>query len=222
MALDKKVALVTGASRGIGRALCIRLVKHGYHVVALARTIGGLEDLADEVGNENITLIPQDLSQGQALEALGPMIFDKFGRLDVFIANAGDITALTPTAQSDPSVWGRIFAVNVLANVHLIRTLDPLLRNAPEGKAVFISSSVATEPRAYWGAYAASKAALASLVEGYAQEVSNTNLKVSLFNPGRVATKMRAVVYPGEDQSTLPTPEDAAHALVTEHLDIAA
>lgn len=211
---NKPVALVTGASRGIGRATCVALVNRGYHVLALARTVGGLESLADEVGDENITLIPQDLTKGQALEALGPMVFDKFGRLDVLIANAGDITALTPTAQSDPTVWQRIFAVNVIANVHLIRTLDPLLRAADKGRAIFVTSGVANDPRAYWGAYAASKAALESMVKSYAVEVEKTSLKVDLFNPGRVATKTRAVVYPGEDQTTLDTPEDAAKRLM--------
>lgn len=211
---DQKIALVTGASRGIGYATCKALVNKGYHVVALARTVGGLEDLADEVGDENITLIPQDLTKGQALEGLGPILFERFGRLDVFVGNAGDISVLTPTPQSDPVVWQRIFAVNVMANVHLIRTLDPLLRHAPDGRAVFITSNAATEPRAYWGAYAASKAALASMVEGYAQEVANTNLKVELYNPGRVATKMRQVVYPGEDQSTLKTADEAAQEIL--------
>jgi NAD(P)-dependent dehydrogenase (short-subunit alcohol dehydrogenase family) len=212
--MNKPVALVTGASRGIGRALCVRLVDAGYHVIGLARTVGALEELADEVGDENISLVPQDLAQGSALEALGPMIFDKFGRLDVFVANAGDITDLTPTAQSDPSVWQRIYAVNVMANVHLIRTLDPLLRKAENGKAIFVSSNVAGDPRAFWGAYASSKAALDSLVKCYAAEVKETSMDVMLFNPGRVATKTRAVVYPGEDQSQLDTPEDAAARLM--------
>ncbi|PCI00597.1 MAG: oxidoreductase [Alphaproteobacteria bacterium] len=214
MTHKKPVALVTGASRGIGRATCIELVNAGYHVLALARTVGALEELADEVGDENITLIPQDLTNGQALEGLGPMVFDKFGRLDVFIANAGDITSLTPTAQSDPSVWQRIFAVNVMANIHLIRTLDPLLRNAEKGKAIFVSSNVANDPRAYWGAYAASKAALESAVKCYASEVENTSMSVEIFNPGRAATKTRGVVYPGEDQSTLDTAEDVAKRLM--------
>lgn len=214
MGHSKKVALVTGASRGIGRATCVELVNAGYHVLALARTVGALEELADEVGDENITLIPQDLANGQALEGLGPMIFEKFGRLDVFVANAGDITNLTPTAQSDPSVWARIFAVNVMANVHLIRTLDPLLRKAEKGKAIFVSSNVANDPRAYWGAYASSKSALESMVNCYAQEVENTSLDVQIFNPGRVATKTRSVVYPGEDQSVLDTPEDVAKRLM--------
>lgn len=210
------VTLVTGASRGIGRAVCTLLAERGHHVVALARTVGALEELADQIESKSgsVTLIPQDLTDGKALEGLGPMLFDRFGRLDNFIANAGMLGILTPLAQTDPVTWTRVFAVNVTANLHLIRTLDPLLRAAPQGRAVFVTSSAATDPRAYWGAYAASKAALDNMVKTYAQEVENTGLKASLFNPGRVATKMRAEAYPGEDPQTLPAPGDIAPEII--------
>lgn len=210
---DAPLTLVTGASRGIGRALCVEMVSRGHHVIALARTVGALEELADEVGNDNITLIPQDLTDGQSLEALGPLLFEKFGKLDNFIGNAGMLGTLCPMAQTDPVQWQRVFAINVTANLHLIRTLDPLLRAAPKGKAVFITSNAATNPRAYWGAYAASKAALESMVRAYSQEVETAPLSISLFNPGRVATKMRAAAYPGEDPSTLDQPFNVARKI---------
>lgn len=212
--IDKPLTLVTGASRGIGRAVCLELADKEHHVIALARTIGALEDLADTIGDENITLIPQDLTEGAALERLGPMLFEKFGRLDNFIGNAGAINTLSPLAQCDPSEWQRIFAVNVTANVHLIRSLDPLLRAAPRGHALFMTSNVAHDARPYWGAYAASKAALESMILGYAKEVANTNLKVSLFNPGSVATSMWAKSHPGQDQSKLTQPDEIACDIV--------
>lgn len=212
--MNKPTTLVTGASRGIGRAVCIELAKQGHHIIALARTIGALEELADMVGDENITLIPQDLADGQALEALGPMLFKKFGRLDNLIANAGMLGTLSPLAQADPSQWDKIFAINVTANLHLIRTLDPLLRVAPQSNAIFVTSSVGANPRAYWGGYAASKAALDNMAEIYAQETADTNINVSIFNPGGTATKMRAAAFPGEDPATLPQPEDTAKRLI--------
>ena len=212
--MNKPVTLVTGASRGIGRALCVELVNAGHHVVALARTIGALEELADEVGDDNITLIPQDLMDGASLEKLGPLLFDKFGRLDNFIANAGMLGTLCPLSQCDPSSWDRVFKVNVMANVHLVRTLHPLLANADKAHAVFLTSSVAQNPRAYWGAYAASKAALENMARGYADEVENTNIKIDIFNPGGAATKMRAQAFPGENPATLPTAESVAKKII--------
>jgi NAD(P)-dependent dehydrogenase (short-subunit alcohol dehydrogenase family) len=211
-AMNKPVTLITGASRGIGRATCVALAKEGHHIIALARTIGALEELADEIGDENITLIPQDISDGQALEKLGPMLYDKFGKMDRFnfIANAGAINPLCPLAQSDPSEWSRIFNINVIANVHLLRTLDPILKAAKQTNVVFITSNVADNARAYWGAYGASKAAIENMAEGYAQETENTNISVHIYNPGSVATKMWASSHPGQDQSKLKQPKDAA------------
>ena len=211
--MNKPLTLVTGASRGIGRATAEELVNRGHHVIALARTIGALEELADKVGDENITLVPQDLTDGQALEGLGPALFDKFGRLDNFIGNAGAIQTLSPLHQADPSEWNRVFAVNVTANLHLIRTLHPLLNAAPQAKAIFVTSNVASDHRAYWGAYSASKAALEAMVNSYSQETANTNIAVKLFNPGSVATKMWAASHPGQDQSKLTQPAETAKVL---------
>lgn len=208
--MNKPVTLVTGASRGIGYALCVELVKSGHHVVALARTVGGLEALADEVGDDNVTLIPQDLTDGKVLEALGPMLFDKFGRLDNFIANAAMLGNLTPLSQCDPTEWNRVFAINVTANVHLIRTLHPLLNKSDNAHCVFLTSSVAQHPRAYWGAYAASKSALENMAHTYGQEVENTNINISIFDPGATATKMRAQAFPGENQEKLPSAQETA------------
>ena len=212
--MNKPVTLVTGASRGIGRATVVELANNGHHVIALARTIGALEELADEVGDENITLIPQDIADGNALEALGPKVFEKFGKLDNFIGNAGAINTLSPLHQADPSEWQRIFNVNVTANLHFIRTLHPLLVNANNGHAIFMTSNVANDHRAYWGAYAASKAALEAMVNGYAREVEKTALNVHLYNPGSVATKMWAASHPGADQSKLTQPVEVAKDLV--------
>ena len=212
--MNKPVSLVTGASRGIGFELCTELGNIGHHIIALARTVGGLEELADKIGDENVTLVPQDLADGKALEALGPMIFEKFGRLDNFIANAGLLGTLSPLAQCDPSEWERVFKINVTANVHLIRTLDPLLHASDNAHAIFVTSSVGANPHAYWGAYAASKAALDNMAEIYKQETADTNIKVSIFNPGGTATKMRASAFPGEDPDNLPTANETAKRLV--------
>ncbi len=211
--MNKPVTLVTGASRGIGRATCVELINKGHHVIAMARTIGALEELADAVGDDNITLIPQDITDGNALERLGPMIFDKFGRLDNFIANAGMISTLSPLHQCDPAEWNRVFQVNVTANVHLIRTLHPLLNKADKGNVIFVTSNVADTPRAYWGAYAASKAAVETMAKGYAQEVENTGINVHIYNPGSVATAMWQKSHPGQDQSLLKQPDEAAREI---------
>lgn len=208
--MNKPVTLVTGASRGIGRATAVELINRGHHVIALARTIGALEELADEVGDENITLVPQDVTDGNALEGLGPMLFDKFGRLDNFIGNAGAINTLSPLHQADPSQWERVFAVNVTANLRFVRTLHPLLVAAPKGRAIFMTSNVASDHRAYWGAYAASKAALEAMINSYSEEIANTDLSVHLFNPGSVATKMWAASHPGQDPAKLTQPAEVA------------
>ena len=213
--MTKPISLVTGASRGIGRSLCVDLVNRGHHVVALARTIGALEELADEVGDENITLIPQDLMDGMALEKLGPLLFDKFGRIDNVILNAGMLGTLCPLSQCDPAEWNRVFQINVTANVHLIRTLTPILSKMDQSNMVFVTSGVARQPRAYWGAYAASKAALESLAEIYNQEMEQTGLSIHVFNPGRTATKMQSAAFPGADPHTLNQPEDVARKIAT-------
>lgn len=208
--MNKPVTVITGASRGIGFHTAIELANRGHHIVAIARTVGGLEELADKIGDENITLIPQDLSDGAALERLGPLLFEKFGRIDNFIANAGLLGTLCPLSQCDPSEWNRVFQINVTANVHLIRTLDPVLRAADRANIVFLTSGVAKNPRAYWGAYAASKAALENMATIYQQETSETNIETHIFNPGRTYTKMQSKAFPGVHPDEVNKPEDVA------------
>jgi len=209
---SKRVALVTGASRGIGAAAALALAKNDIHVVALARTVGGLEALDDQIkaAGGTCTLLPYDLLKGDLIEGLGPLLFDKFGRLDILVGNAAMLGPLTPAAQYDPATWDRMFALNVTANLRLIRTCDPLLRAAPAGRAVFVTSGAVNGNKPFLSAYAASKAALENLVASYAAEIAHTNLKVNLLDPGRVRTAMRAEYKPGEDPMTLPAPEDMA------------
>jgi NAD(P)-dependent dehydrogenase (short-subunit alcohol dehydrogenase family) len=213
-----RVALVTRASRGIGAATALELAKSGVHVVALARTVGGLEELDDKIKAEGgtCTLMPYDLLKGDLIEGLGPVLFDKFGRLDILVGNAAMLGGLTPLAQTDPSVWERVFALNVTANLRLIRTCDPLLRKSEAGRAVFVTSGAAQSFKPFWGAYAASKAALETMVKVYAAEVAHTNLKVNLFDPGRIRTAMRAQAYPGEDPMTLPEAAEAGEKIAAQ------
>jgi len=214
--LSGKIALVTGASRGIGRATALELAKAGAHVVALARTVGGLEELDDEIQKTggSATLVPLDIKDFTALDRLGASLFDRFKKLDVLVGNAGQLGTLSPLGHIDPKTWDEVIAVNVTANFRLIRSLDPLLRVSDAGRAVFITSGVARNVRAYWGLYAASKAALDALVLAYAGELAKTNVKVNLFNPGPIRTRMRAKAMPGEDPMTLDTPEQAAEAIL--------
>ena len=218
-----RIALVTGASRGVGRAAALALAKSGAHVVALARTQGALEELDDEIrahkasGPEATTLVPMDLRDFAAIDRLGEALYRRWGRLDVFVGNAGVLGLLTPLHQLNPKTWDEVMAVNVTANWRLIRSLDPLLRRSAAGRVAFITSSVASqaELRAYWGPYAISKAALDALARTYAAETVNTsNIRVMLINPGRLRTRMRATAMPGEDPSTLRTPEDLAPKIV--------
>ncbi len=214
--LDGQVALVTGASRGIGRAVALELAKHGAHLVLVARTQGGLEELDDELRatGAGATLLPLDLRDGDKIDPLGPSLLQRFGRLDILVHNAGVLGKLSPVGHIVPKDFAECVAVNFAASYRLIRTCAPLLAAAPAGRAVFLSSTVAREPRAYWGAYAATKAAMENLVLCWAQEVDRTPLRVNLFNPGGTATRMRAQAFPGEDPATLPTPADVAPAVV--------
>jgi NAD(P)-dependent dehydrogenase (short-subunit alcohol dehydrogenase family) len=214
--MQNRVALVTGASRGIGAAAAVALAESGVHVVALARTVGALEALDDSIKavGGTCTLMPYDLLKGDLIEGLGPVLFDKFGRLDILVGNAAMLGGLTPVAQTDPATWERVFALNVTANMRLIRTCDPLLRASDAGRAVFVTSGAVQSCKAFWGAYAASKAALEAMVKVYAAEVAHTALKVNLLDPGRVRTAMRAQAYPGEDPQTLPEPSVVAEAIV--------
>lgn len=207
-----RVALVTGASRGIGRALAIELARNGAHVVALARTQGALEELDDEIQalGGAATLVPCDITDFDALDRLGAALFQRWGKLDVFVGNAGVLGPLSPLAHVDIKDWNRIMAVNVTANWRLIRSLDPLLRASGAGRVAFITSSAAYKAQPYWGAYGASKAALETMARTYAAESRGDGVTVMIANPGRMRTRMRAQAMPGEDPMTLPAPEDFA------------
>jgi len=213
--MDKPVALVTGASRGIGAALAIELARRGMHLVITARTEGGLAEVDDQIRAEggSATLLPLDLLDGAGLDAIGPSIFDRFGRLDVLVHNAGALGRLTPVPHILPADWNAVVGVNLSAAWRLIRSCAPVLLAAEAGRAVFVTSKRAAEPRAYWGAYGATKAALEHLVLTWAQEVATANLRVNLFDPGPVASRMRADAFPGEEPATLRQPGDVAPAL---------
>lgn len=214
--LDGKVVLVTGASRGIGYAASIEAAKRGAHVIAVARTTSGLEELDDviqDLGGSS-TLVPLDLRDGDAIDRLGAAIFERWGHLDGLIGNAGQLGVLSPLPHVKPDDFDKVFAVNVTANYRLLRSLDVLLRQADAGRAVFVTSGASRSAKPFWGLYAASKAALDAMVKSYAGEVGHSPLKVNVFNPGPVRTAMRAKAMPGEDPNTLPTPKDIAPKLV--------
>jgi NAD(P)-dependent dehydrogenase (short-subunit alcohol dehydrogenase family) len=208
----RRVALVTGASRGIGHAAALALARAGYHIIALARTVGGLEELDDAMKREGgaATLVPADLTDFEALDRLGAAIASRWGKLDAFIGNAGLLGPITPLAHVEPRQWERVMAVNVTANWRLLRALDASLRAAPAGRVVLVSSGAAVRCMAYWGPYSVSKAALEALARTYAAETVTTPVKVMLVNPGPLRTAMRAEAMPGEDPLTLKTPEDLA------------
>lgn len=211
-ALKGRVALVTGASRGIGRAAALAMAAEGAHIVALARTQGALEELDDAIrqAGGSATLVPVDLKDFDALDRLGAGLFERWGKLDILLANAGLLGDITPLGHLAPKVWDNVMAVNVTANWRLIRVLDPLLRASDAGRAIFVSSGAAWNNRAYWGAYATSKAALNALALTYAAETATTPVKVMLVNPGPLRTRMRAAAMPGENPKTLRTPDDLA------------
>ena len=217
--LSSRIALVTGASRGIGRAVALELARQGAHVIALARTQGALEEVDDEIralGGE-ATLVPCDLADHDAIDRLGAAIHERWGRLDILVGNAGLLGVLSPLGHIDPKEWDKVFSVNVTANWRLIRSLDPLLKKSDAGRVVFLSSGAGhrADLRAYWGLYGTTKAALDALARFYAAETQNvSNVRVNLFQPGPLRTTMRAKAMPGEDPSTLRTPQDAAPKIV--------
>ncbi|QXX73677.1 SDR family NAD(P)-dependent oxidoreductase [Methylovirgula sp. HY1] len=217
--LSGRLALVTGASRGIGRAVAMELARAGAHIIALARTQGALEELDDAirgVGSE-ATLVPCDLKDFDALDRLGAAIYERWGKLDIFVGNAGVLGPVTPLAHVAPAQWDDVLAVNVTANWRLVRSLDLLLRAADAGRALFISSGAAhtADFKPYWGPYAISKAALEALARTYAAETATiSKVKVMIVNPGPLRTRMRATAMPGEDPMDLKTPEDFAPKLL--------
>jgi len=215
--LNGRICLITGASRGIGYALAKAFAAEGAQVIALARTQKGLTKLDDEIraaGGLPPVLVPCDLTKFAAIDELGAALFTRFGRLDVLVANAGQLGALGPVALSDADKFETTLAVNLTANYRLIRSMDPLLRASDAGRAIFVTSGVTRGLLPFWGAYAVSKVALEHMVQLYAAESASSNIKVHLIDPGAVRTDMRAQAFPGEDPATLPAPEAIAETFI--------
>ena len=214
--LADRIALVTGASRGIGAATALKLAEAGAHVVALARTVGGLEELDDRVraAGGSATLVPADLKDFDAIDRLAIALAERYGRLDVLVGNAGILGPLSPLGHVQAPAWEEVMAVNVTANWRLIRAMDPLLQRSAAARVVFLTSGVTARALAYWGPYAVSKSALEMLARIYAAETATTKVRVNLFNPGPIRTRMRANAMPGEDPMTLATPDAAAEHVV--------
>jgi NAD(P)-dependent dehydrogenase (short-subunit alcohol dehydrogenase family) len=211
--LSGKIALVTGASRGIGRASALALAKAGAHVLALARTVGALEELDDEIADAGgkASLIPADLTDFDMVDQLGATLARRFQQIDILVLNAGVLGELAPVPDIAPKTWRRTFDTNVEANWRLLRTLDPLLRASGDARVIALTSRIGGEiARPFWGAYAASKAALEMLMKTYAEETKNTGLRVAIIDPGAMRTKMRAEAMPGEKPETLPDPAEIA------------
>jgi len=216
--LDGAVALVTGASRGIGGAVARRYAAEGAHVIAVARTTGALEELDDDIraaGGHAPTLVPLDLADGPGIDRLGGALFERHRRLDVLVGNAGQLGTLSPTGHIDPQTWQQVMDINVTANWRLIRSMDMLLRQSPAGRAIFVTSGITQTTLPYWSAYAASKAALEALALTYAAEMNNTKVRVNLIDPGIVRTAMRAKAFPGERPESLRPPEAVTDLFVT-------
>lgn len=214
--LTSRIALVTGASRGIGYATARALAKAGAHVIAVARTQGGLEELDDEIRKEDgsATLVPLNLTDSDGIARLGAALQERHGKLDILVGNAGVPGPSSPLGHIDLKSWNEVMAINLSANFQLIRCMEPLLRQSDAGRAVFVTSAAASQANAYLGPYAASKAALETLARAWAQETASTPLRVNLFNPGPTRTRIRAIVFPGEDPATLQTPNQVAEWIV--------
>lgn len=217
MRLAGKIALITGASRGIGAAVAKRYAAEGAQVILAARTVGGLEEVDDMIrkaGGKAATLVPLDLRQMDMIDQLGGSIYERFGRLDILVGNAAILGSLSPVAHASPTEVEDVFTINTIANYRLIRACDPLLRKSEAGRVIMVSSGAAATPIAYWGPYAASKAALEHLTLTYAAEVNQTNIRANVVDPGAVRTKMRAQAFPAEDPNSLPAPDKIAEWFV--------
>src|ERR1700729_3490157 len=214
--LASRIALVSGASRGIGYATARALAKAGAHVIAVARTQGGLEELDDEIRNDggSATLVPLNLTDVEGIARLGAALHERHGKLDILVGNAGVAGPSSPLGHIELKPWNDVMAINVNANFQLIRCMEPLLKQSDAGRAVFVTSAAANKALGYLGPYATSKAALETLARVWAAETASTSLRVNLFNPGPIRTRMRATVFPGEDPLTLDTPEQGAELIL--------
>jgi NAD(P)-dependent dehydrogenase (short-subunit alcohol dehydrogenase family) len=215
--LADKIALITGASRGIGAAVAERFAREGSHVVLAARTVGGLEEVDDKIraARGSATLVPVDLRDFVKIDELAARILDRWGRLDILVGNAAEFGVFSPLGHVDPATWSEVIDLNLTANWRLIRAMDPLLRAAPAGRAIFVTSGVAHGFQPYWGPYAISKAGLEMLVKIYAGEITKTRVRANLIDPGIVRTRLRARAFPGEDPARLPPPESVSDALLS-------
>ena len=215
--LKNRIALVTGASRGIGHASALALAKAGAHVVAVARTQGALEALDDEIKaltGQPATLVPMDLADADGLDQLGLALHDRFGRLDILLHAAAMLGPLTPVAHIDPKQWDKVVALNLTASYRLIRAMEPLLRAAERPRAIFLTSGRAIRPKAFWGPYGVTKAGLEHMVRTWADELEQTKIRAVLLDPGVMRTRMRAEAMPGEDPATLPDPSEIGPLVV--------
>ena len=214
--LQGRLAFVSGASRGLGRATALALAREGAHIIVTARSTGALEELDDEIraAGGAATLLALDLRKSDRLDQLGPTIFQRWDKLDILVANAGILGPLSPLPHVTADAWTSVIETNLSANWRLIRTFDPLLQRAKAARVVFVSSSAATAKAAYWGPYAVSKAGLEALAKTYAHENAKTAVNVNIVDPGPMSTAMRAKAFPGEDPTTIPTPADVAELVL--------
>jgi NAD(P)-dependent dehydrogenase (short-subunit alcohol dehydrogenase family) len=219
--LAGKIALITGASRGIGAAVAERFAREGAHLVLTGRTVGGLEETDDRVraAGGSATLVPFDLREFIKIDELAAALYQRYGRLDILVGNAGEFGVFSPLGHIDPALWGEVVELNLTANWRLIRAMDPLLRAAEHGRAVFVTTSLAREALPYYGPYAVSKAGLETMVRIYAGEIARTAVRVNLLDPGIVRTRLRARIFPGENPATVPSPESVADAFLPLVLD---
>ncbi|MBS0520079.1 MAG: SDR family NAD(P)-dependent oxidoreductase [Proteobacteria bacterium] len=216
MRLKGRIALVTGASRGLGAAAALAYAREGAHCILVARTVGGLEEVDDRIKaiGGSATLVPLDVTDGPGIDRLGAALYERFGKLDILLGNAGMLGMLAPIGHIEPDIFERTMAVNVTANWRLIRSLDPLLRQSDAGRAIFVTCGVSRRIVPYWSLYAASKAALDMMVGTYAAECGHTRVRVNLYDPGPLRTKLRNQAFPGEKPETVPAPEEHTEALI--------
>ncbi|TCD14287.1 SDR family NAD(P)-dependent oxidoreductase [Oricola cellulosilytica] len=214
--LSGRLALVTGASRGIGREIALQMAGLGAHVIAVARTAGALEELDDEIraGGGEATLVPLDLTDFDGVDRLGGVIDERWGKLDILVANAGILGPISPIGHVRAKDFERVMAINVTSTWRLIRSTDPLLRKSDAGRAIILSSGAAHSCKPFWGPYSASKAAVEALARTWAAETEKSALRVNSVNPGATRTRMRAQAMPGEDPQSLPSATEVAAAIV--------